>query len=105
MCMSQKTDEKKPTTCRLEREYREVLEDRAKGLNLKLSDLVRQYVVAGLNEDATKVTLHQELPVLREDIKQLRRDFSLVAEVLLRSAGKLDKDAARNWAVRNLAAP
>lgn len=102
--MSQKSDEKIPTTCRLEREYRDVLESRAKDLNLNLSDLVRQYVVEGLREDATKVTLHQELPAISEEIKQLRRDLSLLAEALMIRAGKMEPAAARTWAVKNFAA-
>jgi hypothetical protein len=103
-CVKQNTDNTVPTICRLDREYREALEGRAKDLNLKVGELVRKYLVASLQEDATKVTLHEELPAIREEIKQLRRDLSLLAEALLTHAGKLEPAKARQWAERNIIA-
>ena len=73
-------------------------------LKMTKSDLVRNYVMAGLAEDSTKVTLHEELPAIREEIKQLRRDLSLVAEVLLIRAGNVEPATARKWAMENLVA-
>ena len=97
-------DEKKPVSCRLEPKFNEALEGRAAELKMTKSDLVRNYVMAGLAEDATTVTLHEELPALREELKQLRRDLSLLAEVLLVRAGNVDPAKARTWAMENLAA-
>ena len=102
--MSEKADKTIPTTCRLEREYRELLNGRANDLNLKPAELVRKYIVAGLKEDATKVTLHEELPAISEELKQLRRDLSLLAEALVIRAGNMEPAAARAWAVKNFAA-
>ena len=102
--MSRNSDEKKPTTCRLEPEYREALEGRAAELKMTMSDLVRKYVMDGLAEESAKVTLHEELPAIREEIKQLRRDLSLIAEVLLSRAGQLEPDRARKWASENIGA-
>ena len=102
--MKRTTDKNKPISCRLEPEFEEALGGRAEGMKLSKSDLVRNYVKAGLSEDATKVTLHEELPAIREEIKQLRRDLSLVAEVLLIRAGNVEPAAARKWAMENLVA-
>ena len=104
VCVSEKAAKTKPTSCRLERDYREVLDSRAKDLNLKPAELVRKYIVAGLKEDATKVTLHEELPAISEELKQLRRDLSLLAEALVIRAGNMEPAAARAWAVKNFAA-
>lgn len=102
--MNRNADEKKPISCRLEPKFNEALEGRAAELKMTKSDLVRNYVLAGLTEDATKVTLHQELPVVREELKQLRRDLSLLAEVLLVRAGNVEPATARKWAVENIVA-
>ena len=103
--MSQNADEKKPVSCRLEPKFNEALEGRAVELKMTKSDLVRNYVMAGLAEDSTKVTLHEELPAIREEIKQLRRDLSLLAEVLLSRAGRVEPAKARKWAQDNFIAP
>ena len=102
--MKRTTDKNKPISCRLEPNFREALNGRALELKMTKSDLVRSYVMAGLAEDSTKVTLHEELPAIREEIKQLRRDLSLVAEVLLIRAGNVEPAAARKWAMENLVA-
>ncbi len=103
--MSQNADEKKPVSCRLEPKFNEALEGRAVELKMTKSDLVRNYVIAGLSEDSTKVTLHEELPAIREEIKQLRRDLSLLAEALVISAGNMEPAKARKWAQDNFFAP
>ena len=102
--MNRNTDENKPISCRLEPNFREALEGRAMELKMTKSDLVRSYVMAGLAEDATKVTLHEELPAIREEIKQLRRDLSLLAEGLVIRIGKAEPSVARSWAMKNFAA-
>ncbi len=104
VCVSEKADKTIPTTCRLEREYRELLDGRARDLNLKSAELVRKYVLEGLKEDSTKITLHQELPAIGEELKQLRRDLSLLAEALMIRAGNMEPAAAQAWAVKNFAA-
>lgn len=102
--MTRSNNENKPTSCRLDPRFNEALEGRACELKMTKSDLVRKYVIAGLSEDATKITLHEELPAIREEIKQLRRDMSLLAEAVLICSGKLDPEKARKWANENIVA-
>ena len=71
---------------------------------MTISDLVGKYVMDGLAEESAKVTLDGELPAIREEINQLRRDLSLIAEILFSRAGQLEPDRARKWASENIGA-
>lgn len=89
---------------RIEEEYREALVARAEQLKVTVSELVKQYVIAGLREDAATGSLYDALCSLKEEIRESRRDLSLTAEVLLVAAGKLSEKDARTWARENITA-
>lgn len=92
----------KPTNCRLTLEEREALEARANELNVTMSDLVKQYVLAGLREEAARGSIFEALQEFKEEIRETRRDHALLAEVLLAAAGKVSRDEAHKWARENI---
>jgi len=89
---------------RLEEEYRSALVAHAKDLDLTVSELVSRYVTAGLREDAARGSVYDALCSMKAELKESRRDLSLLAETLLVATGNVGEEEARAWATKNLAA-
>ena len=96
--------ENKPLSCRLEEKYRQQLEIQAKKLNVKVAVVLRQYVIAGLREEAAKDSIFELLEEFRDEIRETRRDHHLIAAVLLAEAGKLSREDALKWAQEHIGA-
>jgi hypothetical protein len=89
---------KKPVGCRLEEEYRNALAAEADERGVEVSDVIRHYIIKGLREEAAQATLFEQLASILSQLKESRRDHSLMTEVLLHSAGRFDPTKARQWA-------
>ena len=87
---------------RIEPEYRELLIQQAKALNVDFSELVRRIVIQHLREEDAKASHYQALCEFKRELLEIRRDIALTAEALLTGAGKLEAKEARHWAKRNL---
>lgn len=92
----------KSTACRLDERDRQELEARAEKLNTTMSDLVQQYVIAGLREDDAKTSIVAILKEFQEELRETRRDHALMAAVLLAEAGKRTMEEGLNWAAQNI---
>ena len=93
---------KKAIGFRLEDGYCQEIKARAEKLNMSISDLVRDYVVAGLREEAAKNSVYDALGQVRSEIREIRRDLSLMTAVLLIGAGKIDEKEAHRPADSNV---
>jgi hypothetical protein len=87
---------------RVEVEHHDALVARAAELQITVSELVAQYVVAGLRDDAAEGSLFAALCGLKDEIRESRRDLALMAEALLVRAGTCDEQEAKEWTEANL---
>lgn len=87
---------KKSIGFRLEKGYYQEIEARTEKLNMSISDLVTEYVVAGLREEAAKNSVYEALGQVRSEIREIRRELSLMTAVLLIGAGEIDEKEAHH---------
>lgn len=87
---------------RLDDECRRVLGARAARLGVSAHELARQYVIEMLQAVEEREALRLAVTDLQGEIKKLREDVAVTAEVLLASAGKVNEEEARAWADENI---
>ena len=78
------------------------LEKRAEKLALSPGDLARKCVVQMLDDENENDLLRLRLAALENEVKELRRGMSNMAEALLVVSGKVTKEQAKDWVKENL---
>jgi hypothetical protein len=102
MAPPRQKETKKPCGFRLEPEYRDLLIQKAKELNIDFSDLVRRIVIQHLQEEDAKASHYEALCGFKQELLEIRRDITLSTVALLCGAGTLELKEAQKWANRNL---
>ena len=89
---------------RLDPENGELLRIRADSLGVSVHELARTYMLETLHEERDRAALYQGLIHLRDEVKDLRNDFSelredmaLSIQALLVRAGKVSAKEAMDW--------
>lgn len=91
-----------PTTCRLDEQDRQELELRAEQANTTVSELVEQYILAGLKEEDARASIVAILLQLREELRETRRDHAVMAAALLAEGGKRSREEGIAWARQHI---
>ena len=89
---------------RLGEVHRKTLEARAKKTGSTASELARELVIDGLDDDREIDQLRQKVTSVESQIKSLRQDLSVSVQALLVASGKVTAEQAKEWIQQNLEA-
>lgn len=86
---------------RLAHRHHRLLVKQADGENV--NTFARELLIRALAEDALATRLEEFLSKTSQDVGEVRKDISVVAQTLLVAMGKLTVEQARDWAQSRLA--
>ena len=87
---------------RLGESQRQTLEERAKKVGSTPSELARQLVVEGLNDEREIDQLRAKVSSVESQLLTLRKDLNVSVQALLVASGKVNAEQAREWVQQNL---
>ena len=99
---TQKSGESDTVCFRLDDENHRLLCERAVALGLKSKhELAKSFTLVMLNEEDLRSAMKRELLAFNQQMHEMRRDFALMVEALLVSAGRVSEEDAKAYVAEN----